>query len=194
MRTLLLSLAVAGALSAPLEAARPRRFPAPSRAAAPSAAAAERILADIERRGAKAVLDELYAREGRWRPVIEGVTSGQTTWLAVAAALKPATLRNLSAAQELTVAVSRALEKAPKTVLGVLDAAFDADDVCSLNTVEDSLGTDYRAALAAVERRERAVSRVSDAELAQTRDECLAFLEELKGEVVRNREEWFPAR
>jgi hypothetical protein len=191
---LVFALACATALAAPVHAARPRRFPGPPRAAAPSAAAAQAILDDVARRGAKTVLDQLYAREARWRPVIQGVTSGHAKWLEVAAALKPATLRNLSAAQELTVAVSRALERAPANVLGVLDEAFDTDDVCSLNTVEDSLGTDYRVALASVERRERAVARVGDLQLAERRDECLEFLKELKGEVVRNREAWFPAR
>lgn len=194
MRTLLPAVAVAAALAAPLHGAPPRRFPAPSRAAAPSASAAQATLDDIARRGATAVLEDLYAREDRWRPLIDGVSSGQAGWLEVAATLKPATLRNLSAAQDLTVAVSRALEKAPRSVLGVLDQAFDADDVCSLNTVEDSLGPDYHVALAAVERRERAVASVHDAGVAKTRDECLEFLKELKGEVVRNREAWFPAR
>lgn len=188
------ALGLAGALAVPAAAAQPRRFPTPSRAAAPSSAVAQSVLNDIQRRGARTVLEQLYGREAQWRPLIDGVSSGQPKWLEVAAVLKPATLRNLSAAQELTVAVSRALEKAPRTALGVLDGAFDTDDVCSLNTIEDSLGADYQAALAAVERRERAVSRVSDPALAETRDECLEFLKELKGEVIRNREEWFPAR
>ena len=188
------AVCLAGALALPATAAQPRRFPAPSRTTAPSAAAAQSVLDDIQRRGARTVLEQLYAREAQWRPLIAGVSSGEPKWLAVAAELKPATLRNLSAAQELTVAVSRALEKAPRTALGVLDGAFDTDDVCSLNTIEDSLGTDYQAALAAVERRERAVARVSDPALAETRDECLEFLKELKGEVIRNREDWFPPR
>jgi hypothetical protein len=193
MSRLMAALALAGALAVPAGAAQPRRFPEASRATAPSAVAAQTVLDDIQRRGARTVLEQLYGREARWRPLIDGVSSGQRKWLEVAAELKPATLRNLSAAQELTVAVSRALERAPQVALGVLDGAFDTDDVCSLNTIEDSLGTDYQAALAAVERRERAVARVSDPALAETRDECLEFLKELKGEVIRNRAEWFPA-
>jgi hypothetical protein len=126
--------------------------------------------------------------------VLDGVASGQPRWLQVASAFKPVALRNLSVSQELTVAVSQALERAPASVLVVLDQAFDTDDVCSLNTVEDSLGPDYQAALSAVERRERAVARVTDPALVERRDDCLDFLRELKGEVVRNREAWFPAR
>jgi hypothetical protein len=183
------ALATAGA-----EAASPRRTAVAARDTAPSAAAAQAILDDIARRGAKQVLEQLYGQEARWRPVLEGVASGQPRWLEVAAAFKPVALRNLSVSQELTVAVSRALERAPAHALAVLDGAFDTDDVCSLNTVEDSLGPDYQAALATVERRERALLRVGDRALAARRDDCLDFLRELKGEVVRNREAWFPPR
>jgi hypothetical protein len=176
------------------EAAGARRKVAPVRASAPSAAAAQAILDDVGRRGARPVLDQLYGQEGRWRALLEGVASGEPRWLEVAAAFKPVALRNLSVSQELTVAVSRALERAPAHVLAVLDGAFDTDDVCSLNTVEDSLGPDYQAAVGTVERRERALARVSDPALAARRDDCLDFLRELKGEVVRNRQAWFPAR
>jgi hypothetical protein len=193
MRTLL-ALGLLALLSAPAAmAASPRRKAAPSRTAVPSAAGAQAVLDQIARRGARPVLEELYGREARWRPVIEGVRSGHPRWLEVAARLKPAAMRNLSVSQELTVAVSRALEKEPAHALAVLEGAFDTDDVCSLNTLEDSLGTDYDAAVSTVERRERAVARVTDPALAARRDNCLAFLRELKGEVVRNRQAWFPA-
>jgi hypothetical protein len=196
MRALLM-LGLVAMVASPVEGAGGRRRTAssPARdAASSSRAAAQTILADIARRGARTVLDDLYGHEARWRPVIAGVASGQAAWLEVAARLKPAALRNLSVSQELTVAVSRALEREPARVLSVLDAAFASDDVCSLNTVEDSLGEDYELALRTVERRERAVARVSAPALAGRRDDCLDFLRELKAEVVRNREAWFPAR
>jgi hypothetical protein len=189
----MVTLGLLALLAAPAAGAPPRRKPAPARAAAPSVAEAQAILAEIARRGARPVLEELYGREARWRPVIEGVRSGHPRWLEVAARFKPVAMRNLSVSQELTVAVSRALEKEPAHALAVLDGAFDTDDVCSLNTLEDSLGTDYDVALSTVERRERAVARVTDPALAARRANCLAFLRELKGEVVRNRQAWFPA-
>jgi hypothetical protein len=162
-------------------------------AAPPAPAGAQAMLDQIARRGARTVLDEIYGREALWRPVIDGVASGQPRWLEVAARFKAVSLRNLSASQELTVAVSRALAQAPARVLAVLDGAFDTDDVCSLNTLEDSLGVDYQVALRTVEKRERAVARVTNPALAARRDDCLEFLRELKGEVVRNRQAWFPA-
>jgi hypothetical protein len=196
MRTLI-TLGLLAGLAVPAAEAATRQGKASANArgaAAPSGAQAQAILDDIARQGAKPVLDQLYAREARWRPVIDGVASGQARWLEVASAFKPVALRNLPVSQELTVAVSRALERAPAAVLVVLDHAFDTDDVCSLNTLEDSLGPDYQAALSAVERRERAVARVTDPALVGRRDDCLDFLRELKGEVVRNRQAWFPAR
>jgi hypothetical protein len=95
--------------------------------------------------------------------------------------------------QDLTEAVASALERAPTRVLAVLDGkSFDADDVCSLNTIEDSLGPEFDAALRTVERRERAVASVADRSVAARKRDCLGFLRELKREVIRNRAEWFP--
>jgi hypothetical protein len=194
MRTVLTIALLAVLAGAAGAADRTGRRAAPARTAA-TAAAAQAMLDDIARRGARTVLEEIYGREPRWRPVIDGVASGQRDWLEVAARFKAVSLRNLSVSQELTVAVSRALERAPAQALRILGGgAFDADDVCSLVTLEDSLGPDYEAALRTVERRERAVSAVGDPALAPRRDDCLDFLKELKGEVVRNREGWFPAR
>ena len=188
-------LGLMAALAAPgAQAARSGRKPAAPARAAGSTAEARAILDDIARGGARRVLDQLYGSEARWRAMLDGVASGQPAWLDVASRLKPAAARTVPVSQDLTVAVSRALERAPANVLAILDAAFDTDDVCSLNTLEDSLGPDYHAALGTVERREQAVSRVDAPALAARRDDCLEFLRELKGEVVRNRQVWFPAR
>ncbi len=146
------------------------------------------VLADIRRRGPDTVRAELYNDEGRWAQVVRGVESGATPWLDVAQRLKD--IRS-DASEELTVAVSRALRRAPGSVLAILDAGFDADDVCSLNTLEMTLGETYALALREVEARERAVASVKDPKLAARRDECLAFLRELKDALGSNRAEWF---
>jgi hypothetical protein len=152
----------------------------------------EGLMADIRGRGAAAVVTELYEDDARWRQVRAGVASGSRPWLEVARRLKPDAPTS-GPGQDLTEAVATALERAPAQVLAVLDGkSFDADDVCSLNTIEDSLGPDYAAALRTVERRERAVSSVHDPALAGRRQDCLGFLGELKREIARNRTEWFP--
>jgi hypothetical protein len=157
-------------------------------AAPPSDAGPAALLEDIDARGARVVLLEVYEDEPRWERVLAGVATGTRGWLEVGQRLKRVAREQ---AEELTVALSRALEKEPANALSILGDGFDADDVCSLNTLEQSLGRNYTVALRTVERRERAVARVSDPALHAPRDECLAFLRELKREVVRNRKAWF---
>ena len=149
---------------------------------------AEAVLQDIARRGPEAVLRQVYQDDRRWQQVLAGIAGGSREWLEVAQRLKRVAREP---AEELTVAVARALESEPAHALSILGDAFDADDVCSLNTLEESLGRDYAAALRTVERRRQAVARVSDAALAGPRDDCLGFLDELKSDVVRNRTSWF---
>lgn len=148
------------------------------------------IVAAVKARGPAPVLDVVAGDERVWPKVIAGVRSGAKPWLEVAVSLKPATKHDT--ALELTVALHHALLSAPQNVLGVLGGqAFDPDDVCSLNTIEDMLGKSYGAALRSVEGRQRAVARVRDPRLAAARDECLVFLRELKDDVRRYRTEWF---
>jgi hypothetical protein len=159
---------------------------------APAAGSPEALLAEVDRLGARAVVSELYEDDTRWDAVKAGVASGSKTWLEVARRLKREA-ETSGPGQDLTEAVASALERAPARVLSVLDGeSFDADDVCSLNTIEDSLGPEFGAALRTVERRERAVASVADRSVAGRKRDCLGFLRELKREVIRNRAEWFP--
>lgn len=176
---LLLTAALAVAVPS-LARARPS-----AQAAADEAAG---LLQAIAARGAEAVLLQVYEDERRWQRVLAGIASGSRGWLRVAERFKRVARTQ---AEELTVAVARALEREPANALAIFGEAFDADDVCSLNTLEASLGSDYAVALRSVERRERAVAAVTAPELRAPRDECLAFLVELKREVVRNRAAWF---
>jgi hypothetical protein len=148
------------------------------------------LLQAIEQKGAAAVLQEVYDDDARWQQVLDGIATGSRAWLDVAERLKRVAREQ---AEELTVAVGRALEREPANALAILGNVFDADDVCSLNTLEQSLGPDYSVALRSVERRERAVAAVTAATVRQQRDDCLGFLHELKREVIRNRHTWFQA-
>jgi hypothetical protein len=146
------------------------------------------LLQEIDRKGAQAVLLQVYEDDPRWQQVLDGIATGSRAWLRVAERFKRVAREQ---SEELTVAVGRALETEPAHALAVMGDAFDADDVCSLNTLEQSLGHDYAVALRSVEKRERGVLRVTDPALRQQRDDCLGFLRELKREVVRNRKTWF---
>ncbi|HEY2945268.1 MAG TPA: hypothetical protein VGN09_22735 [Vicinamibacteria bacterium] len=151
----------------------------------------EALVEEIDRLGARTVVSELYEDDQRWDAVRSGVASGSRAWLEVARRLKREA-ETSGPGQDLTEAVASALERAPGRVLAVLDGeSFDADDVCSLNTIEDSLGSDFHAALRTVERRERAVASVGEPALAARKRDCLGFLRELRREVIRNRAQWF---
>ncbi len=151
----------------------------------------EALLEEIDRLGARTVVSELYEDDRRWDAVRSGVTAGSKAWLEVARRLKREA-ETSGPGQDLTEAVASALERAPGPVLAVLDGeSFDADDVCSLNTIEDSLGSDFHAALRTVERRARAVASVAAPALAARKRDCLGFLRELRREVIRNRAEWY---
>lgn len=181
MRAIAPALLLALALGAPAVAAQRAGVSAETPAA---------LLLAIDQRGAEAVLQQVYDDDPRWQEVLAGIASGSREWLRVADKLKRVAREQ---AEELTVAVGRALEKEPANALAILGHGFDADDVCSLNTLEQSLGPDYAVALRSVERRQRAVAAVAAPALRQQRDECLGFLSELKREVVRNRTNWFQA-
>jgi len=155
-----------------------------------AASAPAELLQEIDRQGAQKVLLQIYDDDPRWQQVLDGIATGSSAWLRVAERFKKVAREQ---SEELTVAVGRALEAEPAHALAVLGDAFDADDVCSLNTLEQSLGPDYTVALRSVEKRERGVLRVTDPALRQQRDDCLGFLRELKREVVRNRTTWFQA-
>jgi len=163
----------------------------PVRGMAATPGSPEALLEEIDRLGARTVVGELYEDDRRWDAVRSGVASGSKAWLEVARRLKREA-ETSGPGQDLTEAVASALERAPGRVLAVLDGeSFDADDVCSLNTIEDSLGSDFHAALRTVERRERAVASVAEPALATRKRDCLGFLRELRREVIRNRAQWF---
>lgn len=150
---------------------------------------AEGVLQRLSRKDAATLVEELYASEATWNQVLRGVRSGDAGWLKVARRLKQP---SGSTAAELTAAMAEALAVAPARVLAQLGEEFDPDDVCSLNTLEDTLGDSYAAAVRKVAAREKAVRAVKDATVTTQRDDCLGFLHELAGEVERNRAEWFP--
>ncbi len=157
---------------------------APTYALTPAA-----LQAEITRRGAQPVLDEVYGNEARWAVVRGGIASGARPWLDVAVRLKQEARG--PASPEITAAVADALERAPAAVLRVLEPPLDPDNVCSLNTIEDTLGRVYDTALRRVQARARAVAAVRERDLAPRRDECVAFLQELEREVKANRTVWF---
>jgi hypothetical protein len=157
---------------------------------APVALSAAAVLKQIAAEGADRALEKLYGADRTWAAVLGGVRSGSRPWLEVAEKLKTA---GAPSNPELIGAVAQALETAPANVLRVLghEHAFDANNVCSMDTFEDLLGASYDVALRHVKARQRAVAAVRDPALAAARAECLDFLHELETNITLNKADWF---
>jgi len=102
--------------------------------ASDSTTRAQSILSDINSRGAKSVVEMLWADEERWNDVMTNVGSGDVAWLGVAVALRSGT--DAGASEMLDEAISIALKSAPAAVLRLLkDHKFNRSFVCSSNIV-----------------------------------------------------------
>jgi hypothetical protein len=133
---------------------------------------ASSILADVRAQGARAVVAALWPDSDRWNKVMANIGRGRPEWLKVAVALRPGT--DAGAAETLDEAVFVALRTAPVAVLKLLkDGRFDTKFVCSSN-----VGTDYTPAESRrfIRERIKVLSRLSDAKVLATRDQCLAGL------------------
>ena len=130
------------------------------------------VLGDIKSRGARAVVDSLWADDGHWDTVMINVAGGTAEWLDVAAALHPGT--DAGASETLDEAIFLALKPAPVAVLRLLkDGVFDTNFVCSSN-----IGTDYspKESRRFVRDRIKVLAAVTELDVAGTRDRCLQGL------------------
>ena len=144
------------------------REPAPS-----EATEAGRVLAAIQRDGADSVAHRMDRDDPFGERVLAGISSGDSTWLNVAVALRPTSAADI--AESLPITVAEALPKAPDRVLALIDAGkFSPEEVCTIPFIEpsDSLVAAYYAQTVG------ALSHVARADLAGTRDRCKAALEQ----------------
>ena len=144
------------------------RAPAPS-----SGTAAAQVLAEIQHDGAGSVAHRMDSDNHFGEQVLDGISSGDSTWLNVAVALRPSGVADVGEALPITVA--EALPKAPDRVLALIQAGkFSAEEICTIPFIEpsDSLVAAYYAKAVG------ALSQVNRADLAGTRDRCRAALEQ----------------
>jgi len=134
---------------------------------------------EIDKRGAKAVVDDLF-RSGAWEAVvIAQIQAGSSPWINLAPLLSEGT--DASTSEELGESLIYALPKAPEAVLSVLDLSRASiprapDTVCSAAFFEGD-PTDPRGyKRAAIE----AVSHVNTPALASAKRACLDELEAVR--------------
>lgn len=127
---------------------------------------ASAVLGDIKSRGARAVVDSLWADGGQWDKVMTNIAGGTAEWLDVATALHPGT--DAGASETLDEAIFLALKPAPVAVLRLLkDGVFDTKFVCGSN-----IGTDYspKESRRFVRDRIQVLAAVTELEVAAARD------------------------
>jgi hypothetical protein len=131
---------------------------------------AREVLSQINARGPRAVLDDLWGRPG-WDDLLTKVETGQEGWLKVATAIRPAT--DAGASEMLTLAVAAALYRNPRSTLKLGAPAFGVEAICG--ALDDEWET-KQSAIAHLNGRIGAVNTISDQDITAIRDECLKHL------------------
>jgi hypothetical protein len=146
---------------------------APQKAVSPNI-----VLTDIRVHGAEKVLKKLLQKGGSWNAVHKGISSGDSEWLDVAAALRPATDAGVSSS--LDIALFFALKQAPMKVLTLLvELKIPSNEVCSGGLVLDS-DPSKQQINSWFNERIQSVQSVAAANLATIRATCISDLERTK--------------
>lgn len=135
----------------------------------------ERISDEIRTQGAGRVVHRLW-ENGDYRQVLDGISAGDSKWIALAPALAAGT--DAASSEGLSLALARALPKNPAAVLSVLQpdrGAVSAPRVCGLPFIEGDIidVADYRRSAIA------AVAKVEGDSLKDAKAACLVGLNQL---------------
>lgn len=134
---------------------------------------AEIVLSEIKLGRSAVVAKRIDADESFGRSVMNGISTGDSSWLEVARALTPA---SATSAASLSIALASALLKSPERVLGLIGSKYPVADVCSIPFLRPDSSiviSYYNEALAAL-------ARVRSAPLSPVRDACRAVLDQAR--------------
>jgi hypothetical protein len=115
-------------------------------------------------------LDRGPLPDAEWKSILARISDGNPQWLRLAPRL--AATGSAAGREGLRIALSRALQRNPDGVLGLIGQQFSADAICIDNDIEPSpedARKFYRATIPAV-------AGVNVPQLAPVRDACLAAL------------------
>ena len=135
-----------------------------------------RTLSEIQRNGPDGIVRRMDRDDAFGERMLDSISSGDSTWLQVAASLRPT--GNAEIGESLPISVAEALPRAPEQVLLLIKRAeFATGEVCDIPFIEppDSLVAAYYA------RTIDALSRATRADLLAARDQCRATLEGVHG-------------
>ena len=131
---------------------------------------AELVLSEMKLRGPEEVSRRIDSDEDFGKTVLDGIATGDSVWLAVAAQLKPG---SAAAEASLDIALASALPRSPRRVLALLDGQYTAEEVCGM----PFLKADSSEVISYHDEAVRALSAVKDSSLVSTVDTCRAALD-----------------
>jgi hypothetical protein len=134
---------------------------------------AELVLSEIKLGGSANVAKRIDSDESFGRSVMNGIATGDSSWLDVAGQLTPA---SATAAASLSIALASALPRSPDRVLALLGPKYPVEEVCGIPFLkpDSTLVTSYHDEAVA------ALTRVRSAPLAPIRDACRSTLDQAR--------------
>ena len=134
---------------------------------------AELVLSEIKLGRSANVAKRIDSEESFGRSVMNGIATGDSSWLDVAGQLTPA---SATAAASLSIALASALPRSPERVLALLGPKYPVEEVCGIPFLkpDSTLVTSYHDEAVA------ALTRVRSAPLAPIRDACRSTLDQAR--------------
>ncbi len=134
---------------------------------------AETILAEIKVVGAPRIARRIETDQDFGRAVIDGISTGDSVWLRVAAEITPA---SAAAEASLAIALASALPHSPDNVLAMLGPKYQVEEVCGIPFLKADSGQvmTYHAEATA------ALQRVRTASLFPRREACRVALDDAR--------------
>ena len=131
---------------------------------------AELVLSQIKLGGVASVAKRLDSDESFGRAVMNGIATGDSTWLEVASRLTPA---SATAEASLSIALASALPRSPARVLTLIGEKYPLEEVCGIPFLrpDSALVASYHDDAIA------ALAGVRDTLLTKSRDACRAALD-----------------
>ena len=138
------------------------------------------LMEQVRKMGPRCVVSNLWDKHGEWDRVMNGIASGQESWVELAIALYPGS--DAGAATDLHDAMFQALGQNPTYVLRTAEPIYPVADLCAGRS--DPLST-YKDAITEQEQTIIAVKTVKSEDLQPKKETCLSKLEEGKGHLKR---------
>ena len=135
-------------------------------------------MAEIFKRGAIKIVNELYSSNTAWESVLNNIAKGDVFWLRVAVALHAGT--DAGTSEMLTLALGEALERDPENVFYLTLNSFELESVCSGPDVDDTHYNSYELSMAAIKRRQARLSTISKRNIKNIATKCVGYLEKSK--------------